>query len=56
MDTLLVHHDIISTDKFHIGKTDTLLHKMSIKTEDPVYVKQFNIPDVHRQEVEKHVT
>ena len=29
----------------------TLLHKISLKTEEPVYVKQFLIPDAHSQEV-----
>ena len=33
-----------------------LLHEISLKTEEPVYVKHFCIPDAHPQEVEQHVT
>jgi len=31
------------------------MHEIALKTEEPIYVKQFKIPDAHRQEVERHV-
>jgi hypothetical protein len=31
------------------------MHEIALKTTEPIYVKQFKIPDAHRQEVEKHV-
>jgi hypothetical protein len=31
------------------------MHEIALKTSEPIYVKQFKIPDVHRQEVKKHV-
>ncbi len=31
------------------------MHEIALKTQEPIYVKQFKIPDSHRQEVEKHV-
>ena len=37
------------------GRTDTLMHEIALKTEEPIYVKQFKIPDAHRKEVERHV-
>jgi hypothetical protein len=49
------HHEVISRHKFDLGRTETLMHEISLKNNEPVYVKQFKIPDVHRQEVEKHV-
>ncbi len=52
---LLKNHEAISQDKFNLGRTDTLMHEIALKTSEPVYVKQFKIPDAHRQEVEKHV-
>ena len=55
MDLLLRHHEVISAHKYDLGRTETLLHEITLKTEEPVYVKQFKIPDAHRQEVEKHV-
>ena len=32
------------------------MHDISLKSEEPVYVKQFKIPDAHREQIEKHVT
>jgi putative transposase len=52
---ILRHHDVISRDKFDLGRTNTLLHEISLKTDEPIYVKQFKIPEAHRAEVEKHV-
>ena len=34
---------------------DALQHQIHLKTRDLVYVKQFKIPDVHREAIEKHV-
>ena len=33
----------------------TLQHEIQLKTKEPVYVKQFKIPDAHREVIEKHV-
>jgi hypothetical protein len=41
--------------KFNLGQTDNLLHKIALKTEEPIYAKKSKIPDVHREEVGKHV-
>jgi hypothetical protein len=32
------------------------MHDISLKSKEPVYVKQFKIPDAHREQVQKHVT
>ena len=53
---ILKNHECVSRHRFDLGRTQTLLHEISLKTEEPVYVKQFRIPDAHRQEVEQHVT
>ena len=52
---MLKNHECISRHKFDLGRTETLLQEISLKSEEPVYVKQFRIPDAHREEVEKHV-
>jgi hypothetical protein len=44
---LLQNHEAVSQDKFELGRTDTLMHEIALKTEEPVYVKQFKIPDAH---------
>ena len=53
---LLANHEAISEHKYDLGKTETLMHDISLKSEEPVYVKQFKIPDAHREQVERHVT
>jgi hypothetical protein len=55
LNLLLKHHEAISQDKFDLGRTDTLMHEIALKSNKPIYVKQFKIPDAQRQEVEKHV-
>lgn len=52
---ILKHHEAISRHRLDLGRTSSLLHDIELKTLEPVYVKQFKIPEAHRQEVEKHV-
>jgi len=54
-DLLLKYHEAISQHKFDLGRSETLMHDIALKTEEPIYVKQFKIPDAHREEVERHV-
>jgi hypothetical protein len=55
LDVLLCHHEAISKDKFDLGRTDTLMHIIALKTQEPIYIKQFKINDAHHKEVKKHV-
>ena len=55
LQLLLEYHEAISQNKFDLGRSETLMHDIALKSEEPVYVKQFKIPDAHREEVEKHV-
>ena len=52
---LVKNHMAISQHKFDLGRASTLMHDIELRTNEPVYVKQFKIPDAHRQEVERHV-
>ena len=56
LDVILKNHKWISHHEFDLGRTETLIHKISLKTNQPIYVKQFCIPDAHRDEVKKPVT
>jgi hypothetical protein len=55
LKVILKNHEAVSQKKFDLGRTDTLMHEIALKTQEPIYVKQFKIPDAHCQEVEKHV-
>jgi hypothetical protein len=52
---LLQNHEAVSQDRFDLGRTDTLMDEIALKTEEPIDVKQFKIPDAHWKEVERHV-
>ncbi len=53
---LFKNHAAISKHKYDLGQTETLMHDISLKSEEPVYAKQFKIQDAHREKVKKHVT
>jgi hypothetical protein len=55
LKVILKNHKAVSQNKFDLGRTDTLMHEIALETSEPIYVKQFKIPDAHRQEVERHV-
>ena len=49
LGVILKNHVCISRHKFDLGRTETLLHEISLKTNEPIYVKQFCIPDAHHE-------
>jgi len=48
---ILKNHEAVSQNKFDLGRTDTLMHEIALKTSEPIYVKQSKIPYAHCQEV-----
>ena len=55
IDLLLRNHEVISSDKYDLGKCTTSMHDIELKSEDPIYIKQFRIPEAQREDVQKHV-
>jgi hypothetical protein len=55
LKVILKNHEAVSQNKFDLGRTDTLMHEIVLKTPEPIYVKQFKILDAHQQEVKRHV-
>jgi hypothetical protein len=49
------HRQIFSLNKNDIGYCDTILHKLFMKTEEPIYVKQFRIPEAHQHYLQEQV-
>jgi hypothetical protein len=52
---LAKHRSIFSLNKKEIGYCSTFLHKLFMKTEEPVYVKQFKIPEAHHRYLQDQV-
>ena len=48
MDLLIKHFKVVSLDKHDLGRVKTFFHKIHLKDNEPVYRKQFKIPDAHR--------
>jgi hypothetical protein len=53
IDILFKHQDAISLDKYDLRLARNYKHKIPLKNEDPVYQKQFKIPEAHHQFIEK---
>jgi hypothetical protein len=55
MDLLLKYHEVVSSSKYDLGKCTTSMHDIKLKTEDPIYIKQFRIPEAQREAVQKPI-
>ena len=55
-DLIIQNHDVFANDKYDLGFSDKVSHKINMKTPQPVYVKQFRIPDAYEAEILTHVT
>ena len=49
------YNDVLSKDKFDLGHTDIIEHKIKLQDETPVHVRQFRIPFGHEQLIKDHV-
>jgi hypothetical protein len=45
LDLLLKHHEVISDNKYDSWKCSTAMHDIELKSETPIYVKQFKIQE-----------
>jgi hypothetical protein len=52
LDILLKHQDAISINKFYLGRAKNFSHKIYLKDDNPVYRKQFKIPEAHQTFIE----
>jgi len=53
LDILCKHQDALSIDKYDLGVAKDFKHKIHFKTQDPIYWKQFKIPETHHQFIEQ---
>jgi hypothetical protein len=55
MDLILKNHDVFSHGKHDLGLTEAFEHKITLSDPEPVYVKQFRIPEQHRSVLLTHL-
>ena len=55
LNLLLWNHDVISANKYDLGKCSTAIHDIELKSKETIYIKHFRIPEAQRHAVEAHV-
>ena len=55
VDLLVKHHAAFSLDKNDIGLCNLVQHKLTMKTPEPVFVKQFKIPEAHQHYLHEQI-
>jgi hypothetical protein len=53
LDLLFKYQEAISIDKYDLGLAKNYKHKLYLKNNDPVYRKQFKIPEAHHNFMEQ---
>jgi hypothetical protein len=53
IDILYKHQKAISVDKYDLGLAKNFKHKIHLKDNNPVYRKQFKIPESHQNFIEQ---
>jgi len=53
IDILYRHQKAISANKYDLGLASNFKHKIHLKDDNPVYHKQFKIPEAHQNFIEK---
>jgi hypothetical protein len=49
------HHDVFSKNKQDLGNAKNFEHKIDLKEDDLIYVKQYSMPGVHRDVLEGQI-
>ena len=52
---ILENHDVFSRSKNDLGLANHYKHSITLKDTEPLYIKQFKIPEIHRKMLESQV-
>ncbi len=55
LDLIMRYHDVVSKDKFDLGKTDVIKHKIVMKDDVPIHGRQFRIPFEHEEVLHDYI-
>jgi hypothetical protein len=53
IDILVKHQAAISLDKYDLGLAKNFTHRIHLKDDQPIFGKQFNLPEAHTQFIEQ---
>jgi hypothetical protein len=51
----LKNHDIFSNSKSDLGRANNFEHNIRLKSSDPIYRKQYRIPEAHQESLDKQI-
>jgi hypothetical protein len=51
----LKNYDVFSRDKHDLGRANNFEHTICLKTKEPIYRKQFRIPEAHRDALHRQI-
>ena len=54
-ELFLRNHDIFSKNKHDLGRANNFEHTIKLKDRDPIYRKQFRIPEAHQEALHKQI-
>jgi hypothetical protein len=49
------YHDVISKDKFDLGRASVIKHKIKMRDGQPLHARQFRIPFAHKETIFDYV-
>jgi hypothetical protein len=52
---ILKNHDLFAKDKYDLVFSDAVSHKINMKNSQPIFIKQFRIPDAHQKVILEHI-
>ncbi len=52
---ILKNHDVFAKDKYDLGFSEAVSHKINMKNNQPIFIKQFCIPDAHQEVILEHI-
>ena len=55
LDLVIEYHQAFGAHEYDIGVTKVYEHRIEMKTDHPIYNKQFRLPDLHQEWLNNHV-
>ena len=55
LQLLLDNHDVFAADKYDLGWTDAVSHRINMRHNRPIYQRQFPIPQAHEEAIHEHI-
>ena len=50
------YHDVVSKDKFDLGRASVIQHKIKMRDTQPLHARQFRIPFAHEETIFDYVS